>query len=134
MFSEMDNIRGAYGDVGRDDFWDGDPSPDIPDTLYRLLEDVEIVGRAGGGGGRFPKVWRLDAEFELVSAGGVVPPYVEFKVEEDFVVGTEPLVPLNPLPLLESVLLSVLKLALERLRISFKKEGAIIHLRILLEC
>ena len=105
----------------------------MPDTLYRLLEDVEIVGRTGGGGGRLPKVWRLEAEFDLLSAGGVVAPYVEFNVEEDFVVGTEPLVPLDPLPLLESVLLSVLKLALDRLRISFRKEGAIIHLRILLD-
>lgn len=49
---------------------------------------------------------------------------MEFKVDEDFVVGTEPFVPLEA-PL-ESVLRSVLKLALERLRMSFKNEGAII--------
>ena len=47
----------------------------------------------------------MEAEFEFVStcAGGVFPPYVELRVEEDFVVGTEPFVPLEP-PLLESVL------------------------------
>lgn len=55
----------------------------------------------------------------------MIPP--EFRVEEDLVVGIEPAVPLEP-PLLDSVLLSVLKLALERLRMSFKKEGAIVHL------
>ena len=55
----------------------------------------------------------------------MLPPYVEFNVEEDFVVGTESFVPLEP-PLLESVLRSVLKLALERLRRSFKNEDAII--------
>jgi len=60
----------------------------------------------------------LDAELELVRRGGVVPP--EFSVEDDFVVGTEPLV-----PLLESVLRSVLKLAFDFRRISFKNEGAI---------
>jgi hypothetical protein len=67
----------------------------------------------------------LEAELEFMSAGGVVPPYIEFNVEEDFVVGTESFVPLEP-PLLESVLRSVLELALERLRKSFKNEGAII--------
>ena len=48
-------------------------------------------------------------------------------------VGTEPLVPLDPLPLLESVLLSVLKLALERLRMSLRNEGAILQLCIVSE-
>lgn len=117
-------MRGEYGEVGRDDFCDGDPNPDMPDTLYLLLEDVETVGRIGGGGGTFPKFCRLETEFELVSPGGVEPPYMEFRVEEDLVVGTEPLV-----SLLESVLLSVLKLAFDRLRMSFKKEGAILHLQ-----
>jgi hypothetical protein len=41
-------------------------------------------------------------------------------------------VPLDP-PVLESVLLSVLKLALDLLRMSFKNEGAIVQLRTLLE-
>ena len=97
----------------------------MPDTLCLLLEDVDIVGRAGGFGGLplLCNVCRLAAELDFVRAGGVVPPYVEFKVEEDCVVGTEPFVPV--VPLLESVLLSVLKLALERLRMSFRKEGAI---------
>jgi hypothetical protein len=49
---------------------------------------------------------------------------MELKVDEDlFVTGAEPLEPLPPL--LESVLLSVLKLDLDRRRISFRKEGAI---------
>jgi hypothetical protein len=130
VLSEIDSILGAYGEVGRLDFCDGDPKPDIPDTLYLLLDDVDIVGRVGSsGGGRLAKDWRFEAEFELVRIGGVVPPNVEFNVEEDFVAGTEPLV-----PLLESVDLSVLKLALERLRMSFKNEGAIIHLRIRNKC
>jgi hypothetical protein len=80
----------------------------------------------------FPRTWRFDAELELVSWGGVVPPYIEFNVEEDlFVVGAEPLLdPFIPLAsLLESVLRSVRKLALERLLKSFRNEGAIIHLR-----
>lgn len=47
--SAMDSIRGAYCDVGSDDFdWDGEPNPDIPETLYLLLEDAEIVGRLLG--------------------------------------------------------------------------------------
>jgi hypothetical protein len=50
VLSVIDSILGAYGDVGRDVFCDGEPSPDIPDTLYLLLEDVDTVGRAGIGG------------------------------------------------------------------------------------
>lgn len=50
MLSVIDSILGAYGDVGRVVFCDGEPSPDIPDTLYLLLEDVDTVGRAGIGG------------------------------------------------------------------------------------
>jgi hypothetical protein len=48
-------------------------------------------------------------------------------VEDDLVVGTESVVPLDP-PLLESVLRSVRNEALDRLRRSFRNEGAIIHL------
>lgn len=124
VLSAIDRILGAYGDVGRDIFCDGEPSPDMPDTLYLLLEDVDIVGRAGiGWAPSLFNICRLVAELEFVRAGGVVPPYVEFRVEEDFVVGTEPFV--RFVPLLESVLRSVLKLALERLRMSFINEGAI---------
>ena len=73
--SVIDRILGAYGDVGRDDFCDGDPSPDIPETLYLLLEDVDIVGRAGiGGAPLLFNVCRLEAELEFVRAGGVVAP------------------------------------------------------------
>lgn len=123
-------MRGAYGEVGRDDFCDeGEPRPDIPDTLYLLPEEVDIVGRVGTGGAPLTfNAWRLEveveveAEVELGSAGGVTVPYMEFKGEDDFVV-----VPLEP-PLLESVLGSVRKLAFERLRKSFKNEGAMIYL------
>lgn len=69
----MDKTRGAYGD---EDFCAGEPRPDIPDTLYLLLEDVMTVGRVGGGM-LLPKLERFEAEFEVVSApgvGGVVPP------------------------------------------------------------
>ena len=77
VLSEIDNIRGAYGEVGRDDFDDGDPSPDIPETLYLLLEEVDIVGRfggIGGGVGRLPSDCRLEAELESISVGGVAVP------------------------------------------------------------
>lgn len=54
----MESILGAYCDVGREDLLldDGDPNPDIPDTLYLLLDDVDIVGRGGTGGGILPNV------------------------------------------------------------------------------
>jgi hypothetical protein len=58
-----------------DDFCDGEPKPDIPDTLYLLLEEVEIVGRAGGtGGALLTRFWRLGEELEFASVGGVFPP------------------------------------------------------------
>jgi len=125
----MDNTRGAYCEVGRDELCDGAPNPDMPETLYLLLEEVErfgrvLVGRAGGP----LEVWgRLEVEREMGTAGGVVEPYVEFRVEDEAAIGAEPLVPLDP-PMLESVLLSVVKLALDRLRRSFKKEGAMVVL------
>lgn len=53
----------------------------------------------------------------------------EFRVEEDFAAVTKPLV----VPLLESVdrsVLSVLKLALERLRMSLRKAGAMTDRRV----
>jgi hypothetical protein len=71
----MDSIRGAYGDGGIDDFCDGEPKPDMPDTLYLLLEEVEIVGRAGGsGGGLLARFCGLGKELEAASVGGVFPP------------------------------------------------------------
>lgn len=76
----IDRIRGAYGEVGRVDFGEGDPKPDMPDTLYRLLEDVETVGRTFGSGGGVPNCCcccRFPAEGDLVrkdDAGGVVVP------------------------------------------------------------
>lgn len=75
----IDRIRGAYGEVGRVDFGEGDPKPDMPDTLYRLLEDVETVGRMFGRGGGVLNCccWRFPAEGDLDSkddAGGVVAP------------------------------------------------------------
>jgi hypothetical protein len=115
----MDKIRGAYGEVRFEDFIAGDPRPDMPETLCLLLEDVDKFGRFGGrGGGMLPTYCRLEAELDLVSIGGVFPP--EFNVDVDFVVGTELWV-----PLLESVLRSVLKLALDRRRMSLRNEGAI---------
>lgn len=125
VLSDIERIRGAYGDGGIDVFCDGDPKPDIPDTLYLLLEEVEIVGRAGGnGGGLLARFWRLGEEVEVVSVGGVLPPYVEFNVDEDCVFAAEPLV-----PLLESALPLVRKLAFDRRRMSLKNEGAIVSLR-----
>jgi len=91
VLSVMDNILGAYGDGGIDDFCDGDPKPDMPLTEYLLLAEVVIDGRAGGrGGGMLFNVWRLEADCELVRDVGVVwPPCVEPKVEEEFAYGTE---------------------------------------------
>jgi hypothetical protein len=88
------------------------------------MEDVEIVGRVagmGGGGGMLFKVWRLEEDCELLM-GGVAPPYDEFKVEEDLVVG---MLGADPFPLLESVplLFCVLKLDLLRCLRSRRKAG-----------
>jgi hypothetical protein len=66
----MDNIRGAYGEVGNGDF--GEPRPDMPPTDCLLF----TVGRLLGIGGGMPLLNdpRLAAEFELISVGGVLPP------------------------------------------------------------
>jgi len=64
----MDRILGEYSETGRDDLdGDGEPKPDIPDTLYRLL----IVGRCSGGG-------MLAEALESGPSGGVAFP-LEFK-------------------------------------------------------
>jgi hypothetical protein len=59
------------------DFGDGEPKPDMPDTLYLLLEDVVTDGRIGGTGGMLLLSFcRLPADIELVRAGvdGELPP------------------------------------------------------------
>lgn len=103
----------------------------MPLTECLLLDDAEIGGRlcGMGGGGAMPFiVWRLQEDCELL-IGGVAPPYEEFRVEEDLVVGmlgAEPLpLPLMPLLLLESVpsLFCLLKLDLLRRLRSRKKAG-----------
>lgn len=72
VFSVIDVILGAYGDMGRDAFC-GEPKPDIPETEYLLLAEVDIVGRVGGIGGAplLLYVCRLEVS---VRAGGVVAP------------------------------------------------------------
>lgn len=68
MLSDIDNIRGEYGETGRADFEEGEPKPDIPETLYRLVLVVETVGRAGA----IPL--RFDEDTECGIAGGVLAP------------------------------------------------------------
>jgi len=68
VLSDIDNIRGEYGETGRADFEEGDPKPDIPETLYRLVVVVETVGRVGAIPLRFDE----DTEFGI--AGGVLAP------------------------------------------------------------
>lgn len=82
-----------------------------------MLADVEIAGRVGGG-----RTDRSDAEFEVVSIGGVAPPLPEFEfsVEEEGVGILEPLVSFEELS-------EDLKLALERRRSSLRNAGAMIH-------
>jgi hypothetical protein len=124
--SAIDIIRGAYGDVGSPD-WplvEGDPSPVMPETLYLLLPDeVDICGRTGGScEEELARPCILDEELELTSPeGGVLNPFAELRVEDDFVAGTPPL-----LSLLESVDRAVRKLDLLLRRSSLKKVGAIL--------
>jgi hypothetical protein len=128
----MDKMRGAKEEAGRVDLpvGEGEPRPDMPDTLYLWFGLVLTAGRMGGTGGTLLlllSLCRLPADMELVRAGvgGELPPYIELNVDEDlFVAAPEPL--FEPLPpMLESVLLSVLKLDLDLRRISLRKEGAI---------
>lgn len=123
----MDRIFGANGEVGREDFGLGDPKPDIPPTDCLWLAGGRLFGIGGGDPLLFRGVWKLDGEPEFSTAGGVFPPYVELTVEEDCVVGTVSVVPLEP-PLLESVLRSVRNEAFDLRRRSFRNEGAIVDL------
>lgn len=66
VLSEMDRIRGEYGDAGKADFEEGDPKPDIPETLCLFDEFVEMFGRV--------MPFRLDDECEFGIVGGVVAP------------------------------------------------------------
>jgi hypothetical protein len=117
-------MRGAYGDDGMDMVWDGDPNPDMPETLPRLLE----CGLATGLVGRFgaPCFERLVEELEFESVGGVVVPVpkLEFNVEDECVRGTGGTGSLS----LEFVLVlfSVLKLLRDLLRRSLRKAGAMV--------
>jgi hypothetical protein len=80
--SEIDKIRGAKVEAGRVDLpvGEGEPSPDMPGTLwtlYLLLEFVLTDGRIGGTGGTLLLSFcRLPADMELVRAGvgGELPP------------------------------------------------------------
>lgn len=113
-------MRGAYGDTGNALCTFGDPSPDIPETLpfrFAGLVDAETWGRKGSG----DFVWDWKSEYEArIGSGGVWEPTADPRVDEDFDVGTVPL-----LILLLSVDFSVRKLAFDLLRRSFKNEGAI---------
>lgn len=118
----MERIRGAYCEVGRVEL--GEPRPDMPDTLCLLVTEGEALGRRGGAGAPLTD-WRLVAELEVESAGGVVEPYAKFSVEEDGVAEEEwECWPLERTFWLASTLSSVRKLALERLRKSERNEGA----------
>lgn len=73
----IDCIRGAYGDTGKVDLplIDGAPSPDMPDTLCRLLELRGNDGRDVNGGGLAwsAVVLRFKNEFASCNVeGGVV--------------------------------------------------------------
>jgi hypothetical protein len=71
--SDMDVMRGAYGDTSNAEFpVTGEPSPDIPLTLILFPEDeLASCGREGTGGIRLC-TWVLDEEFELCTAEGGV--------------------------------------------------------------
>lgn len=130
LLSETDSIRGAYWDVGNADVPFGEPSIGVPDTLYRLLVDpAEIVGRIGTGGG-WPRFWKFEYELDVCIEGGVVEPIIEFRVDEDFDVGIWLIGAFPLLSWLEPLGLSGWKLAFERRRKSFKKDGAITFLSV----
>lgn len=114
-------MRGAYGDTGNALFPFGDPNPDIPETLPLRLPgfgEAETWGRIEGSD---DFVWDWKSEYEAsIGSGGVCEPTAEPRVDDDFDVGTVPL-----LRLLLSVDFSVRKLAFDLLRRSFRNEGAI---------
>ena len=121
VLSVIDNIRGAYGEFGIDIVCEGEPRPDMPETLCRLLlEGAATEERLFGGA---PSFWRFEDEFEFESVGGVLEPLPkeELIVEDDCVVGTELAVSLFTL---ESVLFSFWNEDFDFLRISLKKVGA----------
>lgn len=64
----MDKIRGEYGETGKADFEEGDPKPDIPDTLCLFDPVVETAGRVT------PMPLRVDEDCEFGIVGGVVAP------------------------------------------------------------
>lgn len=45
VLSEIDKIRGEYGETGKADFKEGEPTPDMPETLCLFELFVETVGR-----------------------------------------------------------------------------------------
>lgn len=114
-------MRGAYGDIGNALCTFGDPSPAIPETLPLRLPgfgEAETWGRIEGSD---DFVWDWKSEYEArIGSGGVCEPTADPRVDDDFDVGTVPL-----LRLLLSVDFSVRKLAFDLLRRSFRNEGAI---------
>lgn len=68
MLSEIDKIRGEYGETGKADFEEGDPTPDIPETLCLFDPVVKTVGRPA------PTLLRFDDDWEFDMTGGVVAP------------------------------------------------------------
>lgn len=116
-------MRGAYGDMGNALCTFGDPNPAMPETLPLRLPgfgegEAETWGRIEGSDD-FVCDWKSEYEASIVS-GGVCEPTADPRVDDDFEVGTVPL-----LRLLLSVDFSVRKLAFDLLRRSFRNEGAI---------
>jgi hypothetical protein len=132
--SKIDVIFGAQGDVGSGIRMlpPGDEE-DIVCIAYQIerlkacerltivllrFDPGTVAGRWGTAGGTVPTLGFVVARFEeepfrWYVEGGVVLPWVELRVEEDFAVGTVPFDSFE-----ESV---VRKLALDRLRSSLKK-------------
>ena len=73
VFSAIDVILGAYGEIGRDEFC-GEPKPDIPETEHLLLAEVDTVGRVGGIRGEAPLLLNVCRTDGSAKAGGVFAP------------------------------------------------------------